>query len=149
MRERKFFTMVSFIILGSISLFTFFLQAKAEIHKGEQLVRQIFADIKAKNWEAIENKIAPCFQGANQRGVRNRQAEIEHIKELDLGEYNLDNFKVTQSRNVIIVTYTASVKEKIGGVTQTQKAFPRLSVWKKTKHGWQMIAHANLISVED
>ena len=122
--------------------------SRAEISEGEKLERQMWADFKAKKWAEVESKIALGFQSVHQDGVRDREAEIKLIKGLNLGEYTLNNFKVTQNGPAIIVTYTASVQEMIMG-ENLDKQSERLSVWIKTDKGWQWITHANLVPLKN
>jgi len=117
--------------------------------KGEKLERQMWADIKARNWAAVESKIAPGFQSVHQDGARDREVQIELIKGLNLGEYTLSNFQVTQNGPVIIVTYSVAVEETIGGKCLPKRSAARLSVWLKTDSGWQWITHANLNPLKD
>jgi len=77
-------------------------------------------------------------------GARNREQEIELLKGLNIGEYTLSNFEVTQNGPVIIATYFVSVEETIEGKRLSTKPAPRLSVFLKTDSGWQWTAHANL-----
>lgn len=112
--------------------------------EGEKLERQMWADMKAKNWPALEARIAPAFQSVHPDGVRDRTGEIALIKGLKLGEYTLKDFKVTQNGDDLIVTYSISVQETIDAKRLSTKPAMRLSIWKKTRSGWQWIAHANL-----
>jgi hypothetical protein len=43
---------------------------------GEQMERQMWEDIKAKNWKAVEDKIAEGFQSVHPDGARDRANEI-------------------------------------------------------------------------
>lgn len=111
---------------------------------GEQLVRQVWADMKAGNMEALEGYTAPGFQSIHEDGARSRDTELQLIKKLNLGTYTLSNFKVTESGPVITVTYFVSVEETIKGERLSSKPAARLSAWLKTDTGWQWIIHANL-----
>jgi len=108
------------------------------------LERQMWGDMKAKNWPAVEARIAQAFQSVHPDGVRDRTGEIALIKGLKLGEYMLKDFKVTQNGGDLIVTYWISVQETIDAKGLSTKPAMRLSIWKKTRAGWQWIAHANL-----
>jgi hypothetical protein len=112
--------------------------------EGETLERQMWGDMKAKNWPAVEARIAQAFQSIHPDGVRDRTGEIALIKGLKLGEYTLKDFKVTQNGGDLIVTYWISVQETIDAKRLSTKPAMRLSIWKKTRAGWQWIAHANL-----
>lgn len=115
---------------------------------GEKLVRQLWTDIKARNVEAIKKYMAPGFQSIHQDGARDREGELQLIKGVNLGEYTLSNFKVTQNGPVIIVTYFVSVRETIDSKRLSAKPAARLSAWLKTESGWQWIIHANLKPIQ-
>ncbi len=110
---------------------------------GEGLVRDLFKDMKSLNLQALENKISKEFQSIHTFGASNREEEIETIKNLDLGEYQLSNFKVTRKGDVMVVTYKISVAETLKGKKVSEKPTPRLTVFVKTDSGWKWIAHAN------
>ncbi|HXO92704.1 MAG TPA: nuclear transport factor 2 family protein [Candidatus Acidoferrum sp.] len=112
--------------------------------EGEKMERQMWADFKAKDWEAVERRIADGFQSIHPDGPRDRAGEITLIKNLNLGEFTLSNFKSTVNGDNIVVTYMIAVKETIDQERLATKTTPRLSVWKKGTHGWQWICHANL-----
>lgn len=116
--------------------------------EGERLENEMWAEMKARNLKAIEKKIAPDFQSVHMDGQRNREAELELIKNLHVGKYTISNLKSTHQGDTIVVTYHISVEEMIDNRPLTHKSTPRLSVWKKNRQNeWQWIAHANLISL--
>ncbi len=73
-------------------------QSGTELSLGEKLVRQLWVDFKAPNIDAIEKQMASGFQSAHQHGAHNRDQEIALIKGVNLGEYTLSDFKVTQQK---------------------------------------------------
>ncbi len=123
------------------------IQTQAEEVDGEKLVREVWEAMKSTDMEYIENILALGFQSIHQDGARNREEEIELIKGLDMGEYTLDNFKVTKNENTINVTYFVHVTETIEGNTITKLA-ARLSVFSKTPEGWRWFSHANLVPLK-
>ncbi|HKJ84381.1 MAG TPA: nuclear transport factor 2 family protein [Mariprofundaceae bacterium] len=118
--------------------------AGADAALGERLVRQLWANMKKPDMTAIENTAAAGFQAVHQFGANDRAQEIRLIRGLDLGHYSLNDIKITRNGPVIIATYTVSVAETIEGKRLMNQPAPRLSVFLKTAHGWQWIAHANL-----
>jgi len=118
-----------------------------EASEGERLERQMATDIRAKNWKAVESKIAEGFQSVHPDGVRNRTEEIALLKKMNMGEFTLSNFKSTSIGDNIVVTFTMTVTETIDGKRLPAKADYRLSVWKKGVSGWQWICHANLTPI--
>ncbi len=114
---------------------------------GEKMEKQIWEDIKAKNWEAVESKIADGFQSVHPDGARDRAAEISLIKNLNAGKTALSDLKSTVNGDNIVVTYMISAQETIDLERLPTKPAPRLSVWKKGTSGWQWICHANLTPI--
>ena len=106
--------------------------------------KQMWEDIKAKNWNAVESKIAEGFQSVHPDGARDRASEMSLIKNLNVGWIEFNDFKSTMSGDNVVVTYMISVQEMIDGKQLSRKPAPRLSVWKKGTSGWQWICHANL-----
>ncbi len=125
------------MMLATISLFS-------EISLGETLETQMWEDMKHANYKAIEEKIANEFQSVHTFGTLTRDAEIELIKKLYLGNYEISDLKTTENQDTIVVTYLISVREKIDNHQLSEKPAPRMSVWKKNNDKWQWIAHANL-----
>ena len=111
---------------------------------GEKLEQQMWEDIKARNWKAVEAKIAEGFQSVHPDGARDRAGEISLIKGLKVGKTALSDFKSTVNGGNIVVTYMISLQETIDLERLPAKPAPRLSVWKKGTHDWQWVCHANL-----
>jgi len=122
-------------------------QVQPEKADGEALVKQVWEAMKTNDMEFIENILAPGFQSIHQDGARNRDEQIELIRKLNMGEYVLDNFKITQNENTLNVTYFVNVTETIAGNTITKHA-ARLSVFCKTTDGWKWFSHANLVALK-
>ncbi|PYJ10910.1 MAG: nuclear transport factor 2 family protein [Verrucomicrobia bacterium] len=114
---------------------------------GEKMEKQMWEDIKAKNWKAVESKIADGFQSVHPDGARDRAAEISLIKNLNVGETALSDLKSAVNGDNIVVTYMISAQETIDLERLPTKPAPRLSVWKKGASGWQWICHANLTPI--
>ena len=104
-------------------------------------------DIKAKNWSAVEARIAHGFQSVHPDGIRDRAGEIALLKQMDFGDFTLSNFKSTTIGDNIVVTFTMTVAETIDGKRLPAKPAYRLSVWKKGVNGWQWISHANFAPI--
>ena len=113
-------------------------------HPGEQLVRKLFADMKSGNVTSIEAMISPAFQSAHQDRARDRDQEIELIRNLKMGMFSLGDFKESREGDVLVVTYTVSTEETIDGKRLDREPARRLSVFQKTEKGWLWVAHANL-----
>ncbi|MFN4173703.1 MAG: nuclear transport factor 2 family protein [Parachlamydiaceae bacterium] len=116
----------------------------ADAALGEKLERAMWEDMKHRNYTAVESNIADQFQSIHTFGALTREAEIDLIKNLYLGNYEISDFKGVENEDTIVVSYLISVKEKIDDKNLSEKPAPRLSVWKKINGKWQWIAHANL-----
>jgi hypothetical protein len=114
---------------------------------GEKMEKQMWEDIKAKNWKAVEDKIAEGFQSVHPDGARDRAGEISLLKNLDVGQVTFSDFKSTMNGDNIVVTYMISVQETIDLERLPTKPASRLSVWKKGDSGLQWICHANLTPI--
>jgi len=119
-------------------------ESTTELNLGEDLVRELWNDFRTQNISALESKIAPGFQSIHEDGARDAEAQLKLLKELNLGEYILSNFKITQVGPAIIVSYFVSAEETIKGKRLSNKPAARLTIFLKTDNGWQWIAHANL-----
>lgn len=113
---------------------------------GERLEDNLFKTVKEKNWQALEDMIAPDVQSINSDATRNREKLIAYIKSLTFKDYKLSDFTVTQNNtgNILVVTYDATYAEQVGGKPEAGKKIKNLSVWKKSNGKWQWIAHAVL-----
>jgi len=112
--------------------------------EGEKLERQMAADIKAKNWNAVERRIADGFQSVHPDGPRDRAGEIALMKKMNFGDFTLSNFKSTVVGDNIVVTFTMTVAQTIDGKQLPPRPAYRLSMCKKGAGGWQWISHTNL-----
>ena len=143
---------LAFAVIVCLTFSTFWAQAQAtaaasEASEGEKLERQMASDIQAKNWKAVEARIADGFQSVHPDGVRDRAGEIALLKGMNFGAFTLSNFKSTTIGDNIVVTFTMTVAETIDGKQLPAKPAYRLSVWKKGANGWQWISHANFTPI--
>jgi ketosteroid isomerase-like protein len=111
---------------------------------GETLYREFVAAVAAKDWAAVDAILAADFQSAHTDGPRDKAAEIEMLKALELGTYSLTDFTTTRGGDTLVATHWLSVEETIDGSRLSTKPAPRLTVWRNGATGWQIIAIANL-----
>jgi len=119
-------------------------ESNTELSVGENLVRELWNDFKTQNIAALQSKMAPGFQSIHEDGARDAEEELKLLKQLNLGDYTLSNFKVTEVGPSIIVSYFVSVGETIDAKRLSSEPAARLTIFLKTDSGWQWIAHANL-----
>ncbi|MBA7551645.1 hypothetical protein ES705_44193 [subsurface metagenome] len=143
--RRIFFILVLFIFSFSLFAFSAFSETTENIDSiGKKLVQQLWVDMKANNWKEIEKQMGSGFQSVHQDGTRDKDAQIELIKALDLGDYTISNYTVTMEGPIIIVTYKVTVEETLAGTRLPERTVMRLSAWVKSGDGWKWIIHANL-----
>ena len=116
----------------------------ADTSQGEVLEKQMWQYIKEKKWDDLEKHLASCFQAGLNEGARSKEQYITRAKVLNISEYTLSNFHVTQSPGLFVVSYDLQTSETIEGNRISSKA-PRLSVWQNNNGIWQWVAHAVLI----
>jgi hypothetical protein len=131
--------LLAIALLANLSLF-------ADTSQGEVLERKVWDDIKNQKWDSLDNSIAPYFQLALFEGARNKEQFMIRAKTLDLSDYIMNDFNVTEGPDLMVVSYSVSVSETIEGKRLSSKAV-RLSVWQKNKGDWKWVAHSVLIPV--
>lgn len=137
---KKFAVVFGALLMSQLPLF-------AETSLGEKLETQMWEDMKHRNYKAIEENIADNFQSIHSFGALNRASEIDLIKDLYLGTYDISDVKVTDNGDTLVVSYMIAVREKIDNQNLSSKPAPRLSVWQKIDGKWKWIAHVNLKSI--
>lgn len=114
---------------------------------GEVLIKEVWNAIKNDNIDYLDNILDPAFQSIHEDGVRNKAEELQLIKDLNLGDYELSDFRITQNNDVMNIFYNVQVKETIDNEIYMLKS-ARLSVFCKTAEGWKWISHANMIPLK-
>lgn len=134
------------VVIVAVASFNFDAAAKTmdpEV-QGRELVKTIWAFMRAKSFDKLEKMMAPGFQSVHDDGARDRAAEIALIKRLDMGKVRITDIKVTGSGSALITTYNVATEETIESNRLPKKPAPRLSIFVKTDDGWKWAAHANL-----
>ncbi len=135
---------ISLIIISALLPMALFSVDYASL--GQSLEKKMWEDMKEGNLKAVNEQIAPYFQSIHEDGARDKSQEMTLIKNLNLGNYKLSKFQVTEGEDdTIIVTYWVSVGETIDDERLSKAPEARLSVWQKNGGDtWQWIVHANL-----
>lgn len=116
----------------------------ADAAEAEALERQMWEDMKHRNYKDVESNLAAGFQSVHSDGARARAEEMQLIKSLYLGTYTISDMMVSEAKDCYIITYKISVSETIDEKRLQEKTTPRMSVWQKIDGKWQWVAHANL-----
>ena len=147
MKFRKIFIILVLFIF-SFSLFAFSETTENIDITGKELVQQLWVNFKTNNWEEIEKQMSSGFQSVHQDGTRDKDAQIEILKGLDLSDYTISDYTVTAEGPVIIVTYKITVEETLEGIRLPERTVMRLSAWVKSGDDWKWIIHANLTAMK-
>jgi len=90
--------------------------------------------------------LAPEFVIIHSDGmIRNKTQSMEYVKkDLHLKSFELNNFKITKSGDIIIVTYTNKASEIIDNKHTSNEPKPRMTILQKQGDRWLILAHADL-----
>lgn len=137
-------------ILLAISLFLVTSSAMVWANEADQkaakdVIENWFAAMKAGDVAKAGTYLSPQFVSIHTDGmVRNKDQELELIKNLHMKSYNLTDYKYSEANNTIIVTYKDNTVEKIDNKKVGAGAIGRMAVLQKDNNDWQIIAYANL-----
>lgn len=108
---------------------------------GEHLARLFWQEVKAKNWKEVEGRMTATVVGMNSRGSLTREQMMEHLKQMDIADFQIGEVRTEAAGVDLVVTYTLTVRGTVGG-----KALPEsirmMSVWQELNNGWVLIAHS-------
>lgn len=93
--------------------------------------------------EALADVLGDAFQIIRTDGTRYDRAGYLG-NPASLQSYSLDGFKATRAGDTLIVTFYASVRGTIEGVSRDSGRLPRLAVFIKEKDEWKLQAFATL-----
>ncbi len=111
---------------------------------GMQLETKIWQQMKNQQLSDLKSEMSPAFQSVHWFGSKDRDAELELIKALKLGNYELSDWGITHTPDTLIVTYKVAVKETIEGKQGATQPAARMSTWQKINGQWMWTTHANL-----
>ena len=105
----------------------------------EQFERLMWKSIQEKQWNEVENHLAPAFVGVDAQGRQyDRAGWVEHWKSMPAPDYSLGEISVQPNGNDMVVSYELRLS---GGESGRSDSPVRvLSVWQQLKKGWVMIA---------
>jgi hypothetical protein len=112
----------------------------ADATGGEGLERSFWNEVKAKNWRELERHIAANYVCLTPERRLDRNAALEHIRQLELNDYSLGDFQSELQGNVLVVTYTITMRGSESGRALPTSPIRRMTVWQQQKLGWTAIA---------
>ena len=114
--------------------------------EAEELERLSVKLIQDKNWEELEEMLAPGCQFVSSQGSCDKESAMRLMKEMHLGPVKFKDFKVTEAGDNLMISFWVAALEYRDGKELSPEYSPRLSVWKNMDSRWQCIAYADLIA---
>jgi hypothetical protein len=111
---------------------------------GEQLERQLWAEIQAKNWSELEKHLEPNFVSTSGDSRRDKTASIERWKQYELQSVNLAEVQVHSAGSDFIVTATVTLNGTANGKTISGPV-QTMTVWQQVSKGFVAVAHADAL----
>ncbi|HTR67275.1 MAG TPA: nuclear transport factor 2 family protein [Terriglobales bacterium] len=116
-----------------------------DVTGGESLERNFWLEVKAHNWTELERHIAGNYVWMSPEGSLDKAAALDHLKQLQLNDYSLGNFRVELNGSTVVVTYTIAMQGSFNGQPVPNTPVQMMSVWQHEKAGWQAIAHTTVV----
>jgi len=116
-----------------------------DLREAKKVIENWFAAMKSDDISQAATFLSPQFVSIHTDGiVRNKAQEIELMKKLRMKDYNLTDFKFSQSGQAIVVTYKDKGIEQIDNKPIAPHFAGRLAVLQKKDGKWFILAYANL-----
>lgn len=115
--------------------------AWSDVTGGESLERVFWQELKAKNWNAIDQHLAGNFVAITPHGQFDHAAFLDHLKQVQLDDYSLGDLQVEMNTHTLVVTYTVMMHGTVGGQALPAGPVRMMSVWQQQKPDWIQIAH--------
>jgi len=109
---------------------------------GEHLDRQLWQDVKQKQYAEIERRLAPTFTLVTTDGFRNREQTLEYLKQLAVDEYSLGEVNVHPNGNDMVVTYTLMLHGNRNGQALEAAPLHVATVWQQSTGTWVAITQS-------
>ena len=111
----------------------------------EQFERLLWQEIKAKNWNAVEPRLASTYVSQTSGAWRDRSQTMEHFKALEISDFSLGDVEVRPAGADMVVTYKMNLRGTYQGQSLELKDTRMMTVWQQVKGGWVAVAHADSI----
>lgn len=131
------------LVLSACSMYSKPKKGFAGATGGEQLERQLWDDIKAKNWKDLEPRIAPEFTSTGPGGARDRAATLDNWKKWDVQSVSLSDVQVQSAGGDFIVTATVTLTGTVNGQPAPSQSIHSMTVWQQVSKGFVAVAHSD------
>lgn len=106
----------------------------------EEYERLMWEAIRQKEWNDMENHLAPAFVGVNANGQKfDRVGWVEYWKGTQVTDFSLGEFTTQPDGPDMVVTYELNLK---GASSAPMSAVRVISVWQQVKNGWVLTAQS-------
>ncbi len=146
MLKRTFSVFLAAICLCLLASCTMYSKPKvgfAGATGGEQLEKQFWDDIKAKNWKDLEPRLAPMMVSTTPEATRDRAATLEHWQKWDLQSVSVNDVQVQSAGADFVVTAVVTVTGTMNGQPAPSQPFHTMTVWQQVSKGFIVIAHSD------
>lgn len=110
----------------------------------EQFERLLWQEIKARNWPEVERHLGSNLVVVVPTGMRDRAAQMEFLKGLEISDYSIGEMQVTPNGNDMVVTYTMTMQGTVSGEPIGQGPWRMLGVWQQVGTSWVAIVQAGM-----
>lgn len=134
---------VAFIFVSFVS--NVWANTSSDNKAAQATIENWFAAMKSDDMQKAGSYLLPQFVSIHtDKIVRNKDQEMDLIKNLHMKSYLLSNFKFSHSGDAIVVTYMDKGSEQIDNKSIDEKAAGRMAVLQKKEGKWLILAYANL-----
>ena len=109
---------------------------------GQNLANLFWGDVKAKDWQSLDGHVAPEFTGIIAAGVTDHAKLMEHLRAIDLQDFQVGDLQTRLSGGDLIVIYSVTLKGTAQGKPLPESPIRILSVWQEYNHGWILVAQS-------
>lgn len=110
---------------------------------GEQLEKQFWNDVQAKDWKDLGPRLAPEFVSTGTDGRRDRAASLERWKQWNLQSVSVTDIQVESAGADFVVTADVTVNGTLGGQTAPSQSTHSMTVWQQVSKGFVAVAHSD------
>jgi hypothetical protein len=110
---------------------------------GEQLEKELWEDIRSKDWKDLDPRLAPMFVSTSLDGSHDRAATLERWKKWDVQSVSLSDVQVQSAGADFVVTATVTVTGTFNGQPAPSQPVHTMTVWQQVKKGFVVVAHSD------
>lgn len=112
-------------------------------------LQNLFELVKNKQFDKVGDLLAPQTVFVYTDGVaRNKDAEMNLIKNINLKSYKLSDFQFSRSGDVVVVSFKDEGVEKVENKMLEPVKATRLAVFQKQGDKWLIIAYGNFAKMK-